>query len=57
MEVECDLRVPSPKGRKGYETRQPLRTGFETDGEDVFDLAGDPINLQAFNLTKELDRK
>jgi hypothetical protein len=23
----------------------------------VFDLAGDPINLQAFNLTKKLDRK
>jgi len=23
----------------------------------AFDLAGDPINLQAFNLTKKLDRK
>jgi hypothetical protein len=23
----------------------------------VFDLAGDPNNLQAFNLTKKLDRK
>jgi hypothetical protein len=23
----------------------------------VFDLAGDPINLQVFNLTKKLDRK
>jgi len=78
-------------GRRGYETRQPLCTGFETYSEDagldqqcggekqccdsrsnhkaffvwfrvevlhtVFDLAGDPIVLQIYDLTRKLDRE
>jgi nucleoside-triphosphatase THEP1 len=50
-------------GASGFYTEEirdakKQRIGFRVEvSHMVFDLAGDPINLQAFNLTKKLDRK